>query len=111
MINAPEVTFVALLSAAFALFSPLVFSVAAGVGVPLLTLTSQSDPLYPELQTQDWPLQYPLPLHTDDCLILFQNRLAGDALFGPEMSTFAQVADVGAGVVDDGTTHAHASSG
>jgi hypothetical protein len=109
MIIAPEATFVALLSAALALFSPLVFSVAAGVAVPLLT--SQSDPLYPELQTQDWPLQYPLPLHTDACLNLFQNRLAGDALFGPEMSTFAQVADVGAGVVDDGTTHAQASSG
>ncbi len=60
---------------------------AAVVGATVVSMhaTSHSSPSKPALQTQVSPSQTPFPLQTVDCLSKFIKRLAGEALFGPEM--------------------------
>jgi hypothetical protein len=62
--------------------------VGATVGaavVDSMQATSHSSPSKPALQTQVSPSQTPFPLQTVDCLSSLLKRLAGEALFGPEM--------------------------
>jgi hypothetical protein len=56
-----------------------------GASVDSMHATSHSSPSKPALQTQVAPSQTPFPLQTADCLSKFIKRLAGEALFGPEM--------------------------
>jgi hypothetical protein len=56
-----------------------------GASVDSMHATSHSSPSKPALQTQVSPSQTPFPLQTADCLSKFIKRLAGEALFGPEM--------------------------
>jgi len=85
-----------------ALFGPEMFAPThdAEVGAGVVAWTSHSDPEYPSLHWQTSPLQTPLPLQTVACLNKFIKRLAGLALFGPEMLAPTHEAEVGAGVVD-----------
>jgi hypothetical protein len=61
-------------------------------------LVSHSLPSYPASQTQLLPSQCPCPLQTVVVLNNHIKRLAGDALFGPEMFAPEQDPEVGAGV-------------